>query len=179
MSHSQNDLFKISGYPVRYLQSEDTVILQALLERSSDYALLATGLPPAPSAASSLMTSCPEGKTLSDKAVIGFFTEGQDLIGVLDVVQDYPSQADWWLGLLLFDPAHRSQGLGQRVYHAFEGWASQQGARCIYLGVIKENQSAYRFWRKMGFEPMERQSKQFGNKEHVVITMTHNLVLYI
>jgi ribosomal protein S18 acetylase RimI-like enzyme len=100
------------------------------------------------------------------------FTGQQELAGVLDAVRDYPAPGDWWLGLLLLAPAQRNQGLGQRVYQAFEHWAGENGARCIYLGVLAENTDAYRFWQKAGFELVERRPAQhFGQVEHVVITM--------
>ena len=151
-------------------------MLQALLEKCADYSQLLTGAPPPPSSAASLLVDCPEGKTPGDKLVIGLFTEPQDLIGVLDAIRDYPAPDDWWLGLLLLDPAQRGQGLGQRVYQSFERWAGQREARCIYLGVIEQNQGAYRFWRKAGFEPLHSQpARHFGQVEQVVITMAHVL----
>jgi len=44
-------LFKISGYHLKLLQSEDDAILQAMLEKCADYSLLVTGSPPGPTAA--------------------------------------------------------------------------------------------------------------------------------
>jgi RimJ/RimL family protein N-acetyltransferase len=176
MTHFQDTLFKVPGCHVKQLQPEDTPALQALLEKSSDYSQLLTGSPPRSSAAASLLTDTPEGKTPNDKFVIGLFTETKDLIGVLDVVRNYPAQHDWWLGLLLFDPQARGQGLGQHVYRAFEAWVSQQGAQRVYLGVLEQNQRAYQFWNRMGFEALEkRPARRFGNVEHVVIVMLRTL----
>ena len=176
MTHWLGPLFDVPGYGVRCLQPEDMAALQALLENSSDYSQLVTGLPPGPSAAYSLLTDCPPEKTPDDKFVIGFFTAQQVLIGVLDFIRDYPTQSDWWIGLLLLDPAYRGQGLGQRVFRAFEQWVKQHDARRIGLGVVEQNQGAYRFWQTVGFEPVERRpAKQFGNTEHVVIAMAHTL----
>jgi RimJ/RimL family protein N-acetyltransferase len=165
-------LFKIPGYHVKLLQSEDAAILQALLEKCADYSLLVTGSPPGPTAATSLLADHPEGKSAKDKIVTGIFTAKQELVGVLDAIRDYPAQDDWWLGLLLLAPTYRHRGLGQRVYRSFERWAGRCGARSIYLGVIEENQGATRFWQKAGFEPVQRQpARHFGELEHVVITM--------
>jgi RimJ/RimL family protein N-acetyltransferase len=175
MTHFYEPLFEVPGYRVKHVLPEDIDALQALLENSSDYSQLVTGLPPGPSAAYSLLTECPAGKTPDDKFVIGLSTERQDLIGVLDIIRDYPVQNDWWLGLLL-DPAYRGQGLGQRVFRAFEQWVRQHDARRICLGVVEQNQRAYRFWQTMGFEPVERRpAKQFGKAEHVVIVMAYAL----
>ena len=166
----------VPGLFVRHLGFEDIDLLQALLEKSSDYSLLVTGLPPAASAAYSLLTDLPEGKTPSDKLVVGFFAEKQNLIGVLDIIRDYPSQGVWWLRLLILDPEYRGQGLGQRIYSAFEKWVTQCGGHRVCLGVIEQNQDAYRFWQKVGFEPLERKpAKHFGNAEHVVTTMARKL----
>ncbi len=176
MAHFHAALFEVPGCQVKLLQSEDVNALQVLLENSSDYAQLVTGLPPGSSAAYSLLTETPEGKTPDDKLVIGFYSAGQDLIGVLDIIRDYPVQHDWWKGLLLLDPAFRGQGLGQRVFRAFVQWANQHDAERICLGVVEANQRAYRFWEAMGFEEVERRPpKQFGDVEQVVIVMAYTL----
>jgi GNAT superfamily N-acetyltransferase len=176
MSTTVHGLFPLPGYRTRLIKVADQVELQSLLERCADYSLLVTGSSPKPSAAVSLLADCPLGKTLIDKSVIGIFDEEQVLIGVLDVIRDYPTQDDWWLGLLLLDPSQRKKGLGKRIYQAFEHWVGQQGARRIYLGVVEENQKAYRFWQRMGFEIVETQpSRQFSNLSHVVVVMIRNL----
>ncbi len=176
MTYFDDTLFEVPGYRVKQLLPEDMAALQTLLERSSDYSQLVTGLPPGPSAAYSLLTDGSPEKTPDDKIVIGFSTEGQVLIGVLDIVKDYPAQNDWWVGLLLLDPAYRGLGLGQRVFRGFEQWARQHDAQRIHLGVVEQNQRAYRFWKTLGFEVVERRpTKQFGNAEHVVIVMAYPL----
>ena len=75
-------LFKVSGYRLKLLQSEDTAILQTFLEKCSDYSRLVSGSNPAPSAAGSLLADHPEGKRPEDKFVIGIFTAEQELAGV-------------------------------------------------------------------------------------------------
>ncbi len=176
MTQSYEALFELPGYLVTLLQAENCADLQALLERNPDYFQLVSGLPPNPSAAYSLLTSLPEGKTLDEKLVIGISTGNQTLIGVLDIVCNYPAQNEWWIGLLLLDPAYRRKGLGGQIHRAFEKWAIQYGVKRIWLGVIDQNQDAYRFWQKAGFEPVERRPpSRFGNVEHVVITMRRTL----
>jgi GNAT superfamily N-acetyltransferase len=176
MSTIVHVLFPLPGYRTSLIKAGDQAELQSLLEKCADYSLLVTGSSPKPSAAVSLLADCPPGKTLIDKSVIGIFDEEQVLIGVLDVVHDYPTQDDWWLGLLLLDPSQRKKGLGKRIYQSFEHWVGQQGARRIYLGVIEENQKAFRFWQRLDFEIIETQtSRQFGKLSHVVVVMIRNL----
>jgi ribosomal protein S18 acetylase RimI-like enzyme len=176
MTDVNQRLFNLSGYHIKLLQAADQSELQTLLEKCADYTLLVTGSPPKPSAASSLLVDCPPGKTVEDKVVIGISAEKQGLMSVLDTIKDYPNPGDWWLGLLLIDPAHRNKGLGKQIYQSFEHWASQLGARRIFLGVVEENQKAARFWQSLGFEIIERQPvRQFGNRAHAVITMVRDI----
>lgn len=174
MSVIDHKLFILSGYRTTLMQGEDRGKLQTLLEKCADYSLLVTGSPPKPTAAVSLLADCPPGKTLADKFVLGISTEHHKLIGVLDTVRDYPTQDDWWLGLLLLDPAQRNLGLGKRIVQSFKHWVNEQGARRIFLGVLEENQNAYRFWQSLGFGLVERRPpEQFGSLSHVVLTMAH------
>jgi GNAT superfamily N-acetyltransferase len=168
--------FTLPGYRSSLMQADDLTKLKSLLEKCADYSLMVTGSPPKSSDAASLLADCPEGKTLADKFLIGISTRKQELIGVLDAIRDYPTQHDWWLGLLLLDPAQRNKGLGTRIFKSFEYWLRQQGTRHVFLGVVEENQRAYQFWQGMGFQVVERQpARLFGNLYHVVLTMVYTL----
>jgi GNAT superfamily N-acetyltransferase len=176
MAQLQDVLFEVPRFDVKQLLQKDNDILLALLQKCSDYIQLVTGSLPTESAAHSLLTDCPEGKSPDDKLVIGFYTEEEVLVGLLDIIRDYPYQGDWWIGLLLLDPEFRGQGLGECIYASTEKWLKQYGAKKIYLGIVEQNQEAYRFWRKVGFEPVESQpSKTIGKADRIVITMVHGL----
>jgi GNAT superfamily N-acetyltransferase len=115
----------LPGSKIRFLQPGDEALAQALLEACADYRRLVTGLPPGPSDGVSLLVGRPEGRGPEDKFVFGVFTEPARLIGVLDVIRDHPNPRDWFIGLMLLGPSHRSQGLGRQLYLAFETWAVQ------------------------------------------------------
>ena len=166
------ELFTIPGYQVRLLQEQDLPAIQNLVERCADYEQLVTGLPPDPSGAQKILTDLPDGKSRMDKFVLGFYAESTRLVGILDVIRDYPRKDDWWLGLLLLDPDYRSQGLGKLIYWAFEAWAARWGAGSIYAGVIQRNERAYKFWQGLGFATVEvRPARRFGVVEHVVLVL--------
>jgi ribosomal protein S18 acetylase RimI-like enzyme len=94
----------------------------------------------------------------------------------LDAVRDYPAPGEWFRGLLLVDPTYRQEGVGSKLYQAFEGWAMQRGAQHIGLGVVEQNKRAYVFWQRLDFEEQEkRPPRRYGNKEHVVIVMIRRL----
>jgi GNAT superfamily N-acetyltransferase len=108
---------------------------------------------------------------LSQKVLIGLFRPGEDLVGVIDAFRDHPAPGDWWLGLLLLEPRERGQGLGRSVYHQFEAWAAAQGAITTWLSVVEQNQRAYDFWGRLGFEEVERRppAASAGNPGTVIV----------
>jgi ribosomal protein S18 acetylase RimI-like enzyme len=176
MDSSAEASLALPGSKIRLLQPGDEALAQALLEACADYCQLVTGLPPGPSDGMSLLVGRPEGRGPEDKFVFGLFTQPARLIGVLDVIRDHPNPRDWFIGLVLLGPSHRSQGLGRRLYLAFETWAVQQGVRSISLGVVEQNERAYRFWSRLGFEPIEkRPPRRYGNRESAVIVMKRSL----
>lgn len=162
----------VQGYQTKVLLAEDSTRLQELLERCTDYALLVDGSLPRPNAAVLLLADHPPGVTPDDKLVFGVHSQDGKMVAVLDAVRDYPAHGTWWLGLLLIDPAYRNQGLGREIYRSFEDWLHGQHCQGVYLGVLDENQDAFRFWQALGFVEYERQApRQIGLKEHTVITM--------
>ena len=149
-------ILSIEACTTRYLRSDDAAAIQELIERCADYVQLVSGQPPQPNDGEELLTDRPPNKSLDDKIVLGLFDEHDRLIGVLDAVRDYPEAAEWYIGLLMFDPDHRRHGLGADVYRAFERWAANLGSRAIRLGVFQQNEQAQRFWQRVGFEEVER-----------------------
>lgn len=67
-------------------------------------------------------------------------------------------------------------GLGEKFYRAFEGWANNLGAKEIRLSVAEQNESASRFWQRLGFLELERRPPElFGTKESIFILMSRIL----
>jgi GNAT superfamily N-acetyltransferase len=174
--NSNNPLFDIPEYRVSLLGTETVSVLQDLLERCADYNQLVSGEPTSSSAAQTLLKECPPGRPSDDKVVFGISATDGSLVGVLDVMRDYPQEGCWWVGLLLLDPSSRNQGLGQQIYQSFEHWAAQFNVKYIFLGVIDENEKTYRFWQQMGFEVVEKQPpRKIGLKDQVIITMVRTI----
>jgi GNAT superfamily N-acetyltransferase len=163
-------------YTLVALTPDDGPEVQALLERSADYSELVMGLPPGPAEAQSLYIDLPEGTGYEDKLLLGVFTGEHRLVGALDAVRDHPERGEWWIGLLLLEPEQRSHGLGERIYHVFERWAGARGAQGIRLAVLEQNVKAERFWRRLGFDELERKPPhRLGALMSVPIVMRREL----
>jgi GNAT superfamily N-acetyltransferase len=165
-------LFTIGNRTARLLRPNDTASMQTLLDHCTDYFELVEGEPPAPDAARQMFEDVAPGKTLDDKRLIGVFAPDDMLIGLIDVMRGYPEPAIWFIGLMLIDAACQGQGTGAAVYHAFEQWASGQGARGIGLGVVEANERAHQFWVRMGFSELRRTPpRRYGQRDQIVIVM--------
>lgn len=149
--------------------------LQAFYEGCHDYFQLVTGQPPGPDEAEELMRALPRGKTYADKFVMGLFDAPGHLIGVLDVIRDYPKAGEWYLGLLMFGPSFRGQRLGERVYRRLEDWVREFGCKALHLIVQEQNPGALRFWQRMGFEIQGMGKQIMKGRESVFIRMARHL----
>jgi RimJ/RimL family protein N-acetyltransferase len=188
MSNAKESLPALAGYSLRQLTPEELPLLQALCERCAEAIEQNTGLepglslehilglPPGPSMAQDLAHALPPSKGYEDKFLLGIFARPEELSGVLDVIRDYPTQGEWWLGVLMLEPARRGQGLGEGVCRAVEQWAKEAGARSLRLVVSAQNRRAHQFWQRLGFEELERRIRKLSDgQESVGIIMGHAL----
>jgi ribosomal protein S18 acetylase RimI-like enzyme len=163
-------------YRVSYLEHRDVPLLQELYERCSDFQELTEGMPRVPGAAEHLLTALPPGKSPADKHVLGLHSPQGELLGVLDLIRDYPDAGEWWVGLLMLDPRARGGGVGTRLLRATERVIAAAGGASIYLCVLEHNTAAERFWRRMGFTELRRQPHtSMSGKASRVIVMRHDL----
>jgi ribosomal protein S18 acetylase RimI-like enzyme len=168
-------VFELTGcFGVR-LDETRTAELQAFYESCRDYFELVTGQPPGPEEAAELLRAVPKGKTHDDKFVIGLFDAPGHLVGVLDVIRDFPRRAEWYLGLLLFEPRLRGNRLGDRVYHRLEEWIRAQNGSAIHLVVEEVNPGALRFWERMGFVVQGMGVRILKGRESPFLRMTRTL----
>ncbi|HET7436224.1 MAG TPA: GNAT family N-acetyltransferase [Thermoanaerobaculia bacterium] len=146
----------VVGYTIERVGPADAARVQPLFERCSDYMLLEEGEPTRPEAAEHSLTVVPAGRDFADKFSF-IISSDSAIIGAIDIFRDYPKPNEWWLGLLLLDPATRGRGLGSRVMDALREWLVAQDAHTLWLAVLETNPRAERFWRAQGFAETERQ----------------------
>src|SRR6185436_3510729 len=98
--------------------------------------------------------------------------DGDRLIAFAQLSRDFPKPSEWWLGLLVLDPAVRGRGLGARIHQEIVDWIAVQSGTALWLAVQTENEAGERFWRRMGFEERERQpyaSPRTGHQSSVIL----------
>jgi ribosomal protein S18 acetylase RimI-like enzyme len=166
---------EVPGLAAARLRPADEAELQAFYEVCRDYVELVTGAPPGPGEARALLSELPPGKDLADKYVFGFRDASGKLVGVLDLVRDYPRPREWYLSLLLFGPASRGRRHGEGVYRWVAGWVAAEGGRAVRLVVTEDNPKAIRFWQRMGFQVEGAGTQVRGSKESVFLRMSHAL----
>ncbi|KKM12045.1 hypothetical protein SY88_05525 [Clostridiales bacterium PH28_bin88] len=106
---------------LKVLTKEDFTILQALLERCSDYFTFQDEEPVKPTAAQDLFSSRPEGIEDKDKVLLGILVNGQEqLVGVFDLIKGYPDPKTLTLGLMVLELPSRGKGIGSKAYKALE-----------------------------------------------------------
>ncbi len=162
---------------VHVLTANDGDKLQMLFEKCTDYFELIQGYPAGPAESQSLFSALPEGKAYKDKYLLGVFSNATDwLVGIIDLIRDFPTCGEWMLGLMLLDPDYRALGIGSQVFQAITGWCQSSGAASIRLGVVEDNTAAVRFWQTMGFKEIDRKPFQHhGSKDHTTIVMRRHL----
>lgn len=90
------------------------------------------------------------------KFFCSIYNEEDKLAAVIDFIdrysfQDKNKEEAVWIGLLQINGNMHRSGLGTRILGAFENASKSNGKRFIQLGVIKENQVGFDFWRRQGF----------------------------
>jgi len=159
-------------YHVGKLEPEHSALLQKLFDRCADYAMIVEGEGVSPTAAQEIFQAVPPGRSLSDKFMVGLWDRGGDIVGLLEGMRHYPDETTWWIGLLMLAPEVRGRGLGRKLVQSFCEYVRTEHGTSMMLGVVEENQSAYRFWQGLGFELVRQtEPRPFGKKIQVVYVM--------
>ncbi len=138
-------------YKLKILTEQDLPIIATLCEEASDYMVLATGATNPKKEALDLLTSFPPQKRLEDKTLYGIFDAHNHLIGVLDLIRNYPTNKAWMIGLLLLSPTARGQQIGEQVHAQIVTQIKSEGGTEIRLGILKNNPRAQEFWQRLGY----------------------------
>lgn len=96
------------------------------------------------------MEALPPGKSYEDKFYFGFF-DGENLVAVMDLIQDFPEKRTVFIGLFMMDMQYQGKGIGSKIIHDCICCFRECGFEAVRLGVDIGNPQSFSFWRKNGF----------------------------
>ena len=151
-----------TSHTTRILTHEDLPRLMDFYDTCTEYTALLSGeITPSDVLAHELLEECPEGRGPEHKSVGGIFEEGGDLVGVLDLIQGYPTEETWFLGLLLLHPRIRGGGLGAQVLDAVKREIPRHGGQKLRLAVLHNNPRALHFWKNQGLRVIDNRPMKY------------------
>ena len=138
------------GLTAKKLAPSDETAITSFCQQCSAFFTLVAGEAHAADTARQLLEARPRSVDVTRKQVIGFERGGQ-LIAIVDLLEGYPHEANWYVGLLLLSPEERARGIGTAIWNATETWIRGEGGSHARLIVQEQNPDAVRFWRTVGF----------------------------
>lgn len=141
--------FKNFKYVVKGLTEKDIPAVLALYFGNPEYF---RHCPPSPTSETVKedMKVFPPAASEKDKHFIGFF-EGNELIAVMDIIENYPDNETVFIGLFMVEKGRQKTGIGTSVVSEFFRSAKAAKYKKVRLGYVKTNLSARDFWKKQGF----------------------------
>jgi GrpB-like predicted nucleotidyltransferase (UPF0157 family)/GNAT superfamily N-acetyltransferase len=159
-------LFETARFTAQLLSVADLDLVIQLNKDCSDFFLLQNGVPPSEGDAREIFEQVPSQSTGVTKLPIGIFNS-ERLVGVLDVLRGYRTNSEWYIGFMLLASSFRGQGLGTEIHNEFVRHARSAGAHRLLLAVLEANESARRFWLRLGYSKIkDYPPRQFGNRLH-------------
>ncbi len=118
----------------------------------------------------------PPNKDYDEKHLIGVF-DGEKLVAAIDIVEDYPRDKEWIIGLLVIHPDYRRMGLGSKVDEVLGAIVVENRGKFLRVGVQEQNKDGYNFWFHQGYEEKFTSDPMLiGKLESRVIVMNKKLV---
>ena len=159
-------LFETAHFTAELLSAADLDLVIRLNETCSDFFFFQNGLPPSEEDAREVFESLPPQSDGVTKLPVGIFNSGE-LVGIMDVLRGYRTCSDWYIGFMLLAPSVRGQGFGTEVHDEFVRYARRRGSKRLLLAVLEANESARRFWLRLGYRKVrDYPPRQFGQRLH-------------
>jgi len=97
----------------------------------------------------------PPNCTMEQKIYVGIW-QGGKITAVLDLIENFPEQGSFWIGLLLVHGSLHGKKIGSNIVNAVLNAAMSAGYKSVQLGVIENNAKGISFWQRHGFEIIRR-----------------------
>lgn len=92
------------------------------------------------------------------------------VIGLLDFVDQSPTDGKPWIGLVMIHTGHQRRGFGTEAVHAVTDLVGSRGHHTVRMAVIDDNETGLAFARHVGFEASWRAGTAVeGTNERVTL----------
>ncbi|MGO4914119.1 GNAT family N-acetyltransferase [Pseudogemmobacter sp. W21_MBD1_M6] len=151
--------------PLTYACDADRVLSLAL--RASDYIQLETGALPDAEWVKAEFASTPPALGPKGLLHLGISRPNGHLGGIVFVARGYETAQEWYLGLVMLDPADRGKGLGRNALDAIVQMATDAGATSLKVAALKDNPKGRKFWEREGFSLVRQVPPKPGGDGHM------------
>lgn len=135
-------------WQIQLLSKANTNQLQEFLNAFDDFFLSCEGKK---GTAASILNACPTNKDIKkDKHILGIY-EQETLIGMIDLLQNYPTDSTWTIGYLLIHPDYRGKHIGSTLMRDLCKILKEKGILRLRCIVQDQNSKALTFWLNNGF----------------------------
>ncbi|HEX5596818.1 MAG TPA: GNAT family N-acetyltransferase [Micromonosporaceae bacterium] len=148
---------------VRGLEPEDEPAVLALFDDCAEWFEFATGQPSGPGDVQSLYYALPPGCDPAQKLLLVAETDRR-ISAVVDVVLDYPTVGECFVGAFLVAPGQRGRGFGSALVKALITEAGRHGVAAVRTTVTDRWESRLRFLESCGFQTSCTAALPGGNR---------------
>ncbi len=126
--------------------------LASVILGAPKYSLMTNGKLPNPSEAENILTDVPPTISTDRVNLLGAYL-GEEMIGYASILRGWNETNKALIGLLLLKESHQGRGFGAELFNATKVHIQRVWPEAVTLriAVVQTNESAFPFWRKMGF----------------------------
>jgi RimJ/RimL family protein N-acetyltransferase len=104
------------------------------------------------------------------RQMAGIFLKGSgELVGVLDWMDENPSDGKPWVGLLMIRADQQRRRLASEAFEGLVAQVRARGGTAIRAGVLRRNAAGGAFMDRLGFEPISTTVARRASAEEVVV----------
>ncbi|MFD1719945.1 GNAT family N-acetyltransferase [Amnibacterium endophyticum] len=142
------------GVRLRDADRRDEAAVVRMLAAAERWAHASTGAPAGPGDFQSLAYALPEGATADQKRLL-VVCDGDEVVGVVDAVVDWPEPGTVAIGVFLVDPVLHRRGIGSAALEVGCRAARRAGARRIRASCPAGWAEGEGFLRRSGFRRLD------------------------
>jgi len=141
----------LADYEVKVITRCNFEEVFGVYDTNQDFFLLTQGSVATIESSAGDVDALPPDCDAGQKLYVGIWQNSR-AVAVLDVIERYPEQTSFWIGLIIVHGDLQGARLGSAVVDAVIGAAKTVGYETARLGVVQNNLKGIAFWQRHGFE---------------------------